>query len=275
VTVVSTGPPAEDLTAHGEILSIPANMAWTIDPDGSIIFTAAGSIGTVLLEATDSNGLPGTDSFFNTDPIRLLYFNSHDIPSFTATWSSDDVAPQTAVAFNTAPSTSLGDLTFGISTSITSYATFSSTQDNRGMIYNDDNLNLGNGQVMEGSMWLDIMDISRVELSFGGSNPTYDLGLGSSASHDLKALARFDRTSTFNPGASDEDVAIQIITSTLPTSMDLVIIPEESFVYDAQGIDIAHVDIDAYIGDLSSGAPDPVDLNEFQVDIYDIPGRYG
>jgi hypothetical protein len=262
----------EDLTVHVDILDIPANMDWDIDPNGSIAFAADSSIGTVYLEASDPNGLPGAKTFFDGDPIRLLIINSHDIPSFTAAWSSDEVTPWTSAAFNTAPFTSVGDLTFGISTSTTTYATVGGFEDNRAMFYNDNFLNLGNGLVMEASLWLHVEDISRVELAFGGTDPTYDIGFGSSSPHDLKASVRLDRTSSYNPAAADEDVDVLVVTTNLPTSMDLVIIPEESFEYDASGTTLSHIDIDASIGDLSPGAPDPADVNEFQLDVYDLPG---
>jgi hypothetical protein len=270
--VYAIGPPAEDLMANVDIIDIPANMEWDIDPDGSIAFSAVDPIGTVIFEASDPNGLPGAKTFFDGEPVRLLTLWIHDIPSFTAEWSTDEVTPWSSVAFNTGPFTSLGDLTFGISTSITSYATVAGFQDNRAMFYNDNYLDLGNGLVMEASMWLYVEDISRVELSFGGSDPTYDVGFSSSSPHDLKASVRMDRTSSYNPADADDDVNILAVTTNLPTTMDLVITPESSFEYDAQGTTLAHVDVDASIGDLSAGAPDPADVDEFQLDVYDLPG---
>jgi hypothetical protein len=271
LTVGAVGPPPQDLSAHAEILDIPADMTWDIDPSGSIAFTAVDPIGTVLLTATDPNGLPGAETFFGGDPIRLLDISLHVIPSFTATWSSD-LTPWTSVAFNTAPLTSIGDLTFGISTSLSSYVTLAAFEDNRGVIYNDDIADLGNGLVMEASIWLYVVDISRVEIAFGGIDPTYDIGIGTSMAHDLRFLARFDRTSSLNPAPAADDVNILVVTTVLPSSMDLTIIPSESFEYEALGISIAHIDVDALVGDLSPGAPVPPDLDALQLDVYDIPG---
>jgi hypothetical protein len=272
LTIVAAGPPPQDLTAHAEIHDIPADMTWDIDPSGSIAFTADDPIGYVFMQATDPSGLPGAESFFDGEPVRLFVISSHIIPSFTATWSSD-LTPWTAVAFNTAPFTSLGDLTFAISTSVSSYVTLAGFEDNRAMIYNDNFMDLGNGLVMEASIWLHVVDISRVEVAFGGTDPTYDIGIGSSMAHDLKVSARFDRTSSLNPASTDnDDVDILVVTTELPSSMDLIIVPSTSFEYDALGISIAHIDIDAQIGDLSPGAPVPADVNAVQLDVYDIPG---
>jgi hypothetical protein len=271
VLVGAAGPPPQDLSAHAEIHDIPADMTWDIDPSGSIAFTADDPIGSAHLEATDPNGLPGAETFFNGEPVRLIIISSHIIPSFTATWSSD-LTPWTAVSFNTAPGTSLGDLTFGISTSITSYVTMAGFEDIKGVIYNDDTENLGNGLVMEASIWIHVVDITRAELGFGGTDPTFDIGFGTSMAHDLKVLGRFDRTSSFNPAPADDDVDILVVTTALPTSMDLTVIPSESFEYDAMGVSISHIDIDASVGDLSPGAPDPADVDAVSVDVYDVPG---
>jgi hypothetical protein len=85
-------------------------------------------------------------------------------------------------------------------------------------------------------------------------------------------VARLDRTSSLNPAPASDDVLVVIVTSELPLSMDLTVIPSESFEYDALGFSIAHVDIDMWVGDLSPAAPDPADVDALQLDVYDIPG---
>ncbi|UCD18890.1 MAG: hypothetical protein JSU64_05535, partial [candidate division WOR-3 bacterium] len=269
LTLETAGPPVRDLTAHAEILDIPDDMLMDIDPNGSILFLALSPIGTVELTASDPNGLPGTDTFFSGEPIRLMYMMIHDVPSFGAEWSIDST--WTSIAFNTAAFTSLGSLTFAISTAETDYVTTLGAEENRGMIYNDDYMDLGNGLVMEASIWVHVEDVSRAELRFGGTDPTYEVGFGAAVANELRAAARLDRTSDLNPAGANDDVKIRIVTTALPTSMDISITPSESFSYDASGFAIAHIDIDAWIGDLSPAAPVPADVDWVQLDVYDIP----
>jgi hypothetical protein len=244
LTMESVGPPPMDLTAHAEILDIPANMTWVIDPAGSIAFTADSYIGTVELGASDPNGLQGTSGFFAGDPIRLLDITIHEIPSFTAAWATNEAGNVISVSFNAAPSMALGDLTFAITTSETNYVVLIGPEENKGMFYHDDEFNLGNGFVMEGSVWLHVEDITRVEIDWGG---TIVIGIGVSVSHELHLAAQFDGTSTLNP-EEPEPLTASVLTTPLPTSMDLEVDPSASFDYTASG-EIDLVTIDATIGD--------------------------
>ncbi|TLZ72563.1 MAG: hypothetical protein E6K10_02215 [Methanobacteriota archaeon] len=222
-----------DLTAEVDILSIPSHMEWDIDPSGSIAFTATGSIGTVSIEVSDPNGLPGAETFFSGVPLRLLDGLAHNVPSFAATWSSASAPGYTSAAFNTVAASPLWDMAFAISTSETSFATVGGVEQNRVMFYSDNSQNLGTGFVLETSLWLRVQDISRAEFSSGGAVPTFAVGY---------------------------DTA----------SMDLTVVPSESFDYQASA-GISHIDIDAWIGDLSPGAPTPADVDRVQADVFNLP----
>ncbi len=253
-----------DLTAHVEILDIPANMEWSIDPGGSIAFTADASIGSLELEASDPNGLVNAETFFGGDSIRLLQLMIQDIPSFTAAWSAETATPQTSVAFNTAPGTGLGEVTFAISTSESDYVIFfAPTIENRALFYNDDTIDLGNGLVMEGSLWVHAEDTSSVELEWGGSTPTIHVGFGAKESHELRAVTALNGTSALNPTAPRHlDGTVE--TAALPTSMDLTVTPG-SFEYVASaGIDL--VTLDLIIGEASS-----IDIDHVCGEIEGIP----
>jgi len=240
-----------DLTAHAEILDIPANMAWSISPGGSITFTADDSIGSLELNAKDPNGLADAGSFFAGEPIRLLSLTAHGIPSFTADWSTETVTPQTLIEFNTAPGTGLEDLTFAIVTSETTFVTLTGAGiENRAVFYNDDTMDLGSGLVMEASLWVHVEDISSIELEWGGSDPTVRMGLTTTQSNELKVGVALDGGSALNP-ASPRLLAGAVQTSALPTSMDLTVKPKSSFGYSASG-EIDLVTLDFTVGESPS-----------------------
>lgn len=233
----------DDLVAHVEILDIPDDMGWTIDPAGSFLFLALGPIGTILITVSHPDGIPGAETFFAGEPIRLFYLNMEDVPSFVAAWSSEDATPWTAVSWNTAFGTSLGELTFAISTSETDWAGFILIfHTNRALFYNDDSLNLGNGLVMEASLYMHVEDMSRAEFAFGGEVSTIDIGFGATVSHNLIATTRLHEDSGLNP-AEPRRLVATVMTTDLPTSMDLTVTPEESFVYTANaGIEMVFAD---------------------------------
>ena len=234
----------DTLVAHAEILDIPANMTWTIAPSGSISFSADSSIGTVFVEAKDPNGLFGAGSFFAGAPIRLLTLTIHDVSDFTATWSSTTSGPWTSIAFHSLMG--FEGLTFAVSTSQTGYATHPGPEPNRAAFYNDDSLDLGNGLVMEASLWITLMHVTRAELSWGGSPTTAIVGFGTLMAHELSFWVRLNGASALNP-AAPKLLTIHVATSPLPTSMDLTLKPTESFTYSASGT-IASIMADVYIG---------------------------
>jgi len=255
-----------DLTAHAEILDIPANMAWGINPGGSITFTADASIGSLELTALDPNGLANAGVFFAGKPIRLLSITMHDIPSFVAAWSAETVTPRTSITFNTAPGTGLGDLTFGIGTSETAFVTLVAAGiENRAIFYNDDTEDLGSGLVMEASLWVHAEDTSSVELEWKGSSPapTMHVGFTTTESNELKVAVTLDGTSALNPVVPKALTGI-LQTTTLPTSMDLTVTPT-SFEYTASG------EIDLVTLDIAIGEPPSTDIDHIHGEIEGIP----
>jgi hypothetical protein len=255
---------ALDLTAHIEILDIPANMAWYINPDETIIFTADASIGTLELTASDPNGLMNAEAFFDGEPIRLLSITMHEIPSFVATWIAETSTPQTSIAFNTAPGTGFGDLTFAISTSQTSFVTLTSAGiENRAIFYNDDTIDLGNGLVMEASLWVHIEDASSMEMELTSSSPTIHISFTATESNELKVAVTLDGTSALNPAAPDA-LTGTVETTALPTSMEFTVTPT-SFVYTASG------EIDLVTLDITIGEPPSTDIDDIHGEIEGIP----
>ncbi len=253
-----------DLTAHAEITNIPANMAWTINPGGSIAFTADASIGSLTLTASDPNGLLNAGALFAGDPARRLHIIIQDIPSFTATWVAEAATPRTAVTFNTAPGTGIGSLTFSLSTSETSAVSISAPGiENRAILYNDDTHDLGNGLVMEGSLWVHVEDTSLVELEWMGGTPTIHVAFGATQPNELIATAVLDGTSSLNPAAPDHLTAT-VETTSLPTSTDFTVTPT-SFTHTASS-EIAVVTLDITIGE----SPDP-DVTQIYGEVGGIP----
>jgi hypothetical protein len=157
----------DNLTAHAEIHDVPANMSWHIDPSSSITFDADSSIGTVWIRAHDPFGLPGAQDFFAGDPARLFDVIAHEVAPFTAVFFTDDSIDWTGIAFNTAPLTSLGDLSFALTTSNLTWVTLLGAEENRALFYNNDTRDLGNGFVMEASLWLHVEDMTRAEFGVG------------------------------------------------------------------------------------------------------------
>jgi len=254
-----------DLTAHAEILDIPANMAWVINPGGLITFTADASIGSLELTASDPNGLANAGAFFAGEPILLLRVTMHDIPSFVAAWSAETVTPRTFITFNTALGTELGDLTFGISTSETAFVTLVAAGiENRAIWYNDGSVDLGSGLVMEASLWVHAEDTSSVELEWkGSSSPTVDIGFATTESNELKVAMALDGTSALNP-AAPKPLTGMVQTTALPTSMDLTITPT-SFEYTASG------EIDLVTLDITIGESPSTDIDHIHGEIEGIP----
>jgi hypothetical protein len=255
-----------DLTAYVEILDIPANMEWGIDPGGSIAFTADASIGSLELEAFDPSGLVNAGTFFGGEPIRLLRLLMHDIPSFTAAWSAETVTPQTSIDFNTAPGTGLGDVTFAVSTSEEDYVIFfAPTIENRGLLYNDDMIDLGNGEVMEASLWIHAEDTSTVEMEWGGSSPTIHVGFAATEPHELRASVVLDGTSALNP-AAPRSLTGTVQTSALPTSMNMTT-TTGTFQYIASG------EIDLVTLDLTIGEAPSLDIDHIYGEIEGLPAH--
>ncbi len=235
----------DNLTAHAEIHDIPSNMAWHIDPGSSITFDADDSIGTVWIRAHDPTGLPGAKTFFAGDPARLFDVIAHDVAPFVAEFNTDDSTPWTSIEFNTAPMTSLGDLSFALTSANLSWVTLSGAEENRGMFYNNDTKNLGNGFIMEASLWIHVEDVTRAELGFGGDKTTVDIGFGSAQPNRLRVGLELGNKSKLNPHT--DNVTALVVTTELPTSMDLTITPQESFTYTASS-EILLVTVDATIG---------------------------
>ncbi len=250
--------PAQDLTAHAEIDNLPATtMSWNIAASGSISFTAGSPIGTILLTATDPNGLLGAGSAFGGQPIRMLNVVADSVPSFTASWSSSSGSPpSTGVSFQTAPSTALGDLTFSISTDLTQVVTLLRSEANRGMLYSDDKYTVG----MVSSLWLHVQDVTRAGFSVGGTQTTITAGFGTSVSHPLSLAAQIDPTSGLNP-VPGRGVTALLVTTPLPTSMDLTVMPASGFSYTASGV------IDTVTLDLTLGETAPnIDVIHGEID---------
>lgn len=253
-----------DLTAHAEISSIPANMAWSINPGGSITLTADASIGGLELTISDPNGLVNAGTFFAGNAIHLLGLTMQNIPSFVATWSAETTTPRTSVTFNTAAGRALGDLEFGISTSETTFVTLvQAGVENRAIFYNDDAEDLGSGPVMEASLWVHAEDTCSVELEWKGSSPTVHIGFTTTESNELKVAMILDGSSALNP-AAPKPLTGMVQTSALPTNIDLTVTPT-SLDYTASG-EIQLVTLDTTIGE-----PPSADIDDIHSEIEGIP----
>ncbi len=235
----------DNLTAHAEIHDIPANMSWHIDPSSSIVFDADSSIGTVWIRAHDPFGLPGAQTFFAGDPARLFDVIAHDVAPFTAGFMTDDSIDWTGISFNTAPMTALGDLSFALTTSNLTWVTLLGAEENRALFYNNDTRDLGNGFVMEASLWLHVEDVTRAEFGYGGNVTTIDIGFGAAQANELRVGLEIGNKSDYNP--IQDNVTALVVTTPLPTSMDVTIVPEESFDYTASS-EILLITVDAAIG---------------------------
>jgi hypothetical protein len=211
------------------------------------------------------------EAFFDGEPIRLLSITMHEIPSFVATWIAETSTPQTSIAFNTAPGTGFGDLTFAISTSQTSFVTLTSAGiENRAIFYNDDTIDLGNGLVMEASLWVHIEDASSMEMELTSSSPTIHISFTATESNELKVAVTLDGTSALNPAAPDA-LTGTVETTALPTSMEITVTPT-SFVYTASG------EIDLVTLDITIGEPPSTDIDDMDrvlVTIDNLNGIFG